>query len=121
MPAAFFTPTFLYMLAGLILWAVRFLAAYSFTAIACTRGWSDAVLAGIDAVPLGVGLLTLASALGCAAVLARAVPRLGFTASDADAEENTRFVHFIAATVAALALLAVIWETLPVFLVPVCR
>ena len=121
MPAAIFTPTFLYMLAGLIVWSVRFLVVYSFTAIACSRGWAGETLAGIGIVPLVVSVLTLASILGCIAVLARAVPRLDFRWPDQDAEENTRFVHYVAATVAALALLAVIWETLPVFLVPVCR
>lgn len=121
MPAAVFTPTFLYMLAGLIVWSVRFLAVYSFTAIACSRGWTGEAFAGIGLIPFVVALLTLGSIVGCVAVLARAVPRLGFRSPDRDAEENTRFVHAIAATVAALALLSIAWETLPLFLVPACR
>jgi hypothetical protein len=37
------------------------------------------------------------------------------------AEENVRFIHLMAGSVAALALLAIIWETLPVFVVPICN
>jgi hypothetical protein len=44
-----------------------------------------------------------------------------FASPDGQTEENTRFVHHIAATVAALASLAVIWETLPALFVPICR
>ncbi len=120
MPAAVFTRTFFYMLGGLIIWGARFLAVYSFTAIACSRGWSEESFAGVGVVPLAVGLLTFTAVLGCGALLAWAYARLRVTFPDPDAEENTRFVHYIAATVAALSLLAVVWETLPVFVVPVC-
>jgi hypothetical protein len=120
MPAAVFTRTFFYMLGGLIFWGGRFLAVYSFTAVACSRGWSDDSVVGIGVVPLGVGFFTLIAIVGCGALLAWAYARVRATFPDPDAEENTRFVHYIAATVAALSLLAVVWETLPVFILPVC-
>ena len=53
--------TFLYMLAGLIVWSVRFLAVSSFTAIACSRGWTGEAFAGIGLIPFVVALLTLGS------------------------------------------------------------
>jgi hypothetical protein len=34
--------------------------------------------------------------------------------------ENARFVHYVAGSVAALGLLAVVWETLPVLMIPIC-
>jgi hypothetical protein len=120
MPAALFTPTFAYMLGGLIIWSIRFVGAYSFTAIACSRGWTEELFAGLRLIPLGVGLMTLAAILGCIAIVFWALARVRFRAPDVDVEENTRFVHFIAATVAVLALVAMIWETLPVLLIPAC-
>lgn len=115
-----FTPTILYLTGGLIIWGARFLAAYIFTAIVCSRGWSDASLGGLGIVPAIVSLLTLVSAAGCLAIMLRARAHLRRASPDA-AEQNTRFVHYIAATMAALGLLAVIWETLPVYMIPICR
>ena len=115
-----FTPTILYLSGGLIIWGARFLAAYIFTAIVCARGWAGVSLAGLGLVPAVVTLFTLAAAAGCVAIMLRAASHLRRSSSDAD-EQNTRFVHYIAATMAALGLLAVIWETLPVFMIPICR
>src|SRR5688572_18036940 len=113
MAAALFTPTFFYMLSGLIIWSLRFVAAYSFTAIACSRGWTGDLFAGINLVAFGIGLLSLLALLGCGVVLVWALSHMRFASPDRQTEENTRFVHYIAATVAALASVAVIWETLP--------
>jgi len=121
MPAALFNRTFFYMLGGLVIWSVRFLAAYSFTAIACSRGWWETSVAGFGLIPFTSMALTAVGVAGCLALLAYAVPRFRFQSADAAAEENTRFVHQIAATVALLAVLAMVWETAPVFLVPICR
>jgi hypothetical protein len=115
MTSALFTPTFLYLSGGLIIWAARFLSAYVFTALACARGWSDASLAGLGLVPAVVGILSLVAALGCVAILARAVVSL-----KGAPDENARFIHYMAGSIAALGLLAVIWETLPVFMIPIC-
>jgi hypothetical protein len=120
MVSALFTPTFIYINAGLIIWAVRFLAAYVFTALACARGWSDATIAGIGAVPAVVGLFTLLAAIGCVAILARAAAHLRSSVSPDPAAENARFIHYVAGSIAALGLLAVIWETLPIFMIPIC-
>lgn len=117
MPATF-TPTFLYMLGGLIIWGVRFLAAYSFTGIACARGWADNEAGGL--VPLTIGAASLFAVLGCSALVANAMLRLR-TGPAAAGGESVRFVHAVAALVAAFAIVAIVWETLPVLLVPVCE
>ena len=119
MRAAHFTSTFLYLLGGLIFWGVRFLSVYSFTAIACSRGWQGNQFAGIGAVQLGVSLITIPGVLGGVAILVVAMSRLR-TRPAGEAEENSRSIHYIAATVAALAILAMLWETLPVYMIPVC-
>jgi hypothetical protein len=117
MPAALFTPTFLYMTAGLIVWALRFLAVYSFAGLACAGGWTDTgdalnpiTIFVVASAGIGVGL--------CAAVALHALARVRTALV---AETNDRgFVHMLAALVAGIAALAIVWETLPVFVVPVC-
>jgi hypothetical protein len=119
MTAALFTPTFLYLTGGLVIWALRFLAAYIFTALACARGWSDAAVAVVGLVPAVVSLFTLIAAAACGAILLRAAAHLRQASID-PTEENARFIHYMAGSIAALALVAIIWETLPVFIIPIC-
>jgi hypothetical protein len=119
MPAAPFTATFLYLTGGLTIWALRFAAAYAFTAIVCARGW-DAPDGALGVAPVGVALMSAAALAGCAAIAAHAVRRLR-SAPAAPSEEARRFVHYVAATVALLGALAIAWETLPALVVPACR
>jgi hypothetical protein len=115
MPAALFTPTFLYMTAGLIVWAVRFLAVYSFAGLACARGWADGSMNPV--IPFIVA--TAAIGIGiCAAVALHAISRLQTKA--AGDSEGDRFVYATAALVSGIAALAIAWETVPVFIVPAC-
>ncbi len=101
---------------GPLVWATHFLAIYGFTALACARivepGWF-----GVGAVPWFVGAATLVAA---AALLVT----IGFAVRDGrravSSQEPSRFMHSLTAAIASLALLAVVWETLPVLLVPVC-
>ena len=118
MPAPF-TSTFLYRTGGLVIWALRFADAYSFTALACSRGW-DMADGALGVIPLGVALMSATAALGCLAIVGRASRALSAAPADR-AEENRRFIHAVAATVALLGLLAVAWETVPVFMLPICR
>jgi hypothetical protein len=117
MPAANFIPTLLYMLGGLIIWGVRFLAAYSFTGIACARGWADREAENL--VPLTIGVASLLALVACSALVAHAMLRLRVHSAPAGGE-NVRFVHGIAAFVGAFAIVAIVWETLPVLIVPIC-
>ena len=114
-----FTPTFLYLTGGLVIWAVRFLAIYGLTGLACARGWAD--LAGGFGVLQLIVLVTSAAAIaGCAALIWHAATNLRARAADGP-EENAGFVHYVAGSVAALAALAIALEGLPFFLIPVCE
>lgn len=107
-----FTHDMLLLFAGPIVWALHFLAIYGFTGIACARalpagqwlglGWHAWVL-------VGAGVLAAAALL----VTVRARPR-------SESPENRRFVRWVAIALAGLALLAIAWETMAVFLVPPC-
>lgn len=101
------------MLCGPMIWGVHFLAIYVFTAMACARrpfnpDW-------VAAVPWVVFALTL---LATAALLTTAVPAI--RANKRSRDDASGFIPWTTAAFAALALVAVIWETLPVLLVPVC-
>ena len=97
-------------------WAVHFLAIYAFTALACERmgtaGWF-----GVEAVLWFVGAATLAAV---AVLLVTIVVAVRDGRKAATLPEVSPFVHWLTAAIAGLGLLAVLWETLPVLLVPVC-
>lgn len=91
----------LWMSSGAIVWALHFSVLYGFAALACARG-----LAG--AVPW-VSLAATLAALGAIAVIAvRNLPRRG------------EFTAWLALSVAGLALVAVLYATIPLFIVPIC-
>ena len=89
------------MSAGAIVWAVHFAALYAFTALACARG-----LAG--AVPWVTGAVTVLAVAAVLLVLARTRPL------------RREFESWLAFSIAALALVGILFETLPVYLVRIC-
>lgn len=99
-----------------LVWAVHFLAIYGFTALACAREGSAAWF-GVDVVPWFVAGATLAAATTL-------LVTIGFAVRDGrcavSLTEPSGFVHWLTAAIACLVLLAVLWETLPILLVPVC-
>ncbi|MCW5695586.1 MAG: hypothetical protein KIS96_02505 [Bauldia sp.] len=94
-----------FLFAGLIVWAVRFLAVYGFTAIACVNGWSGAV-------PVVIVAASVVAIAVNGVVIAAGLRRNG--------SEAGRFLGLIAAAVAALSIIAIVFETLPAFLVDAC-
>lgn len=90
--------TALRLSAGPLLWLAHFAALYGFNAIACARGFSGAV-------PWGVGVATLILAAGAALVTFR---------------HRKDFVDWLTAALGAVALLAILWQALPVLMVSPC-
>lgn len=87
--------------AGVIVWALHFTAIYAFTSLACTRGMPDAVA-------WGIGGATLAAVAACGWILRAALRR------------TPAFDAWLTAGIAAMALLAIVWEALPVLMVTPC-
>jgi hypothetical protein len=100
----------LHMFSGVIVWAVHFTAIYSFTALACARGFAELRWLGIGIVSWAVGAATLIAATAALVILVPAVRTA-----------RRSFESWMAAGTAALALIAILWETLPVMMLPVCR
>jgi hypothetical protein len=97
-----FAPTVLRIATGPLAWALHFGALYAATAFACARG--DA-----RTVPWVIGIATLAAAGACAWVIV------------AEWRRRDAFESWLAAALAAFALVAILWQALPVLLVPICR
>jgi hypothetical protein len=92
----------LFMSSGAVIWALHFGAVYGLIGLACARGWPEAV-------PPGVALATAVAAIFALAVLVAGWRR------------RAQFESWMAAGIAALALVAILWGALPVLIVPVCR
>jgi hypothetical protein len=85
---------------GPFLWALHFTMVYGFTALACARGFAAAVPSAVAAATLILGTLTVI-------VILRGTKGAGF-------------IDWLAAALAGFALLAIVWEAIPAFVVPAC-
>lgn len=91
----------LLMAAGALAWATHFAAIYGFTGIACARGMAGAVawaIAASTVVAAGVAIAVMVACL----------------------RQRESFEHWLAATLAGAALVAILWEAIPALLVPAC-
>ncbi|MGH8718626.1 MAG: hypothetical protein ACREV0_06740 [Burkholderiales bacterium] len=89
------------MFASLLIWAAHFLIIYLTTGIACARASPN------DFVPWVIGGVTLLAVLALVMVMR--------TARAAEP-----FAAWIGVSLAALAMIAIVWESLPVLIVPIC-
>ena len=96
-----FTSTMLRMSSGVIVWALHFAVVYGVTALACARG-------NARLVPWVVGVATLLGVGFTAAIIARSYPR------------RDDFAHWMAAAVAGVAMLAMVWEAIAAFVARSC-
>ena len=85
-------------MAGVLVWAVHFMASYGAVTLLCTRGLGPLAWGGVGVVAWTLIALATASLVALAAVAL-------------SARRGDRFVDHIATGVAALAALAVVWET----------
>ena len=105
-----FTRTALRIWAGAIVWGAHFAAIYSFTALACARGYAHGRMLGVDIVILVVFVATLVAFIAALAIAQRALR-----------VDVASFESWLTATVAGLAALAIVWEGfVPVFILPPC-
>jgi len=102
---------------GPLIWAAHFLAIYAFTALSCARNVATVGWLGVGSVTLFIVAATLAAAAALLVTIGLAI-RDGIRARTSPAP--TAFVHWLTAAIGSLVLLAVVWETLPVLVLPVC-
>jgi hypothetical protein len=92
---------FIRMSCGAIVWAAHFMAIYGITALACARG-------SPSLVPWAVAIATIV-AVG-----------LLFFLIWVSFKDIGAFGNWVSVAVAGVALLAIVWETVPVLLLPAC-
>lgn len=105
-----FIRTTMLMAAGPAVWALHFLIIYAFAALACARGFAHAT-------PWVIGGTTAVAVTALIAIIVRALAR---ARQGPLSGEPQRFPYWSACGFAALALLAIAWETLPVLLLQPC-
>ena len=106
-----FTRTFLLMFYGPLIWAGHFLAVYVLAALACARNFAHVEWLGKGVTQWGISILTLAALAAVAAVI------LVLRRHDGN---FSRFAAWTTLTLGLLSVLAIVWEALPAYLVPVC-
>ena len=99
-PGLSFPRTALLISAGVIVWALHFAAIYGYTALACARGWT-----GLVAPVVGAATVLAAGAMLVLIVLGWRRRRV--------------FEHWLSAAIAALALVAIVYEGItPLWIAP---
>ncbi len=112
-----FTCASLRILSGALIWALHFAVIYSFTALACARGFWEASWLGVGVVGWAIGMATFVAVLAVSAIGVQALR----SARSRGAQENAMaFVHWMTMGIAWLSLVAIVWEAVPVLLVPAC-
>jgi hypothetical protein len=96
-----FARTTLRLAFPLLVWGSHFAVVYGFTALACAR-------TSPQAVPWTIGVATLVAGAALIATIAREWPR------------RADFEAWLTLALAAISLVAVAWEALPVLMVPPC-
>ena len=96
-----FPLTALRISAGVIVWTLHFAAIYGVTGLACARGWTSIIAPSI-------GAATALAAAACIAIIVGGWRR------------RAEFESWLSASVAALALVAIVSESIPVLSVPPC-
>lgn len=105
-----FAVTALRMSAPILVWAAHFGTIYGYTGLACARRFHDSGAAWIAAVPWVIGIATIVATVLMVCLIAPALR----------APRRPGFVEWISAAIAGLALIGVFYETIPVFMLPVC-
>lgn len=104
-----FTPTAFLIWSGLLIWAADFLLIYIIQAIVCAKGYADASVLGLGAIPATTLLCTLAALTATFLITLRCVRQVRAGPSD----QRVRFTSFVTAAAGGLALVAIIWTALP--------
>lgn len=113
MQATPFTRNLLLMFAGPLIWAAHFLAIYVFNGVLCARPQWNVEWAGMSLSSWGILGAAVIAVLAITVILLRAHPH-DMTA------DNRAFARWMALALSLLSMVAIVWETVPVLLLPAC-
>jgi hypothetical protein len=104
-----FPLTSLYIGAGLLIWAANFLVTYVFTAVACARGFASITMAGVRILVWVIVIATVSAILVAAWVAFKALSKYRARCARVGSSDPECFIHFTAAAVALLSMVAMAW------------
>src|SRR5687767_5767406 len=110
----------LFVNAGLLAWAAHFTIIYAVTTLACTKNFAGRKILGLGIVPFAITIATLAALAVIGAVLINALVRALPPRSARSGEDSARFLRYVTVSIALLALVAIVWNALPVLVLPPC-
>jgi hypothetical protein len=113
-----FAVTMLRMNGGMLIWGLHFGLVYGVNGIVCARELADVQWFGLGImtwVVVAATVVALAATLVLIGHALRAAGRFG-----PYPEPTGPFIDWITATVGAVAVLAIVWDALPVLFVPAC-
>jgi hypothetical protein len=105
-----FAPTIFFIWSGLLIYALEFLFVYVFAALACARRFTHVQWLGMPLVPLAT---TVSGALAVTAIGAVMWIAARRNRMEANTDEHTRFIRFLAIAGGGLSLLGLLWLMLP--------
>lgn len=108
-----FPRTFLVTLAAPLIWAAHYLFVYSVNGIACARPEWQSTWAGMPVSSWIIVAASVAALAGMGAIHLHSRNRLPALASPG-------FLPRLSGALSLLSAVAVVWETIPVMLVPAC-
>jgi hypothetical protein len=103
-----FARTLLYATAGVLIWAANFLVTYVFAAVACARGLATAG-PGLGPVSVVTFVASALAVVANAVIIRRAWSRRAARGDPRSCQGTEGFIDFLAAAVASLSTIAVIW------------
>jgi hypothetical protein len=119
------------VIAGPLVWTGHFLALYIFTAIACAQGFFHHEVLGLRILLLVGGALTVLAVLLILDGMLISWRRWRGRGADApqplpphdsnDPESSRRFMAYAALLLSGIALIATVWETLPILFYASCQ
>jgi hypothetical protein len=108
-----FTRVTLLTCSGPLVWALHFVFIYGLAGVVCARPQVDWHWLGIDATAWGIGAAGAVALAVIAVVSVRARPRKGMVG-------QAYFIAYTTVLLGLLSALAVVYETLTIWLVPSC-
>jgi len=120
MDAARREPGLMTLAIPMAIWALHFVVIYSFLGLACERGWHHAVPGALDWITWVLIALALA-ALAALGVISLRVVRDARSDATAPVARRRRFLSRATLVLGVLASIAVVYTTIPAFLLPSCQ
>lgn len=115
--ALHFVTNTLRMLSGVLIWGAHFGVVYIATALVCARGVQNLSWLGVGIV---AWMVTIATVMAIAWILIILVPAWRNLHRHRPQSATPAFIDWMTVSFGGLALLAIVWVTFPVMLVPIC-